>query len=87
MCKWCQCLLVGKNGTKKLSQLFEELQGLNLEFKLSNPKPITGTYSKTNLSRFGLTCFPLAAILETLGQSRAYLGTILGLFWTILGQF
>ena len=29
--------LVAKNGTKKSSQLFEELQGSNLELKLSNP--------------------------------------------------
>ena len=35
---------VAKNGTKKLSQPFEELQGSNLEFKLITPKPIIGTY-------------------------------------------
>ena len=36
---------VAKNGTKKLSQLFEELQGSNSEFKLITPKPIIGTIS------------------------------------------
>ena len=35
---------VAKNGTQKLSQPFEELQGSNLEFKLITPKPITGTF-------------------------------------------
>ena len=56
--------LVAKNLTKKLSQLFEELQGSNLEFKLITPKPITGTYFETNLSRFGLAGLPMAAILD-----------------------
>ena len=90
--------MVAKKWIKKLSQPFEELQGWNLEFKLITPKTISGTYSKTNLSRFGLAGFPLAAILDTLGQSRYYLGTFLGLymeyfrtiwdnFWTILGLF
>ena len=45
--------LVAKNRTKKLSLLFEELQGSYLEFKLITPKPITGTYFETNLRRFG----------------------------------
>ena len=39
--------LVAKNGTKKLSQTFEELQGLNSEFKLITPKSNTGTYFGT----------------------------------------
>ena len=56
--------LVAKNGTKKLSQPFEELQGSNSEFKLITPKPITGTYFDTNLSRFGLAGLPMAAILN-----------------------
>ena len=60
-------------------------------FKLITPKTISGTYFKTNLSRFSLAGFPFAAILETLEQSRDHLGTISGLFWdyfgTILGQF
>ena len=46
--------LVAKNRTKILSQLFEELQGPNSEFKLITHKPITGTYFVTNLIRFGL---------------------------------
>ena len=45
---------VAKNGTKYLSEPFEELQGSYLEFKLINPKHITGTNFETNLSRFGL---------------------------------
>ena len=56
--------LVAKNRTKKLSQLFEELQGSNLEIKLITPNPINGTYFETNLSRFGLTGLPMAAILD-----------------------
>ena len=56
--------LVAKNGTKKLFQLFEELQGSYLEFKLITPKPNTGTYFDTNLSRFGLTGLPMAAIMD-----------------------
>ena len=56
--------LVGKNRTKKLSQLFEELYGSNLEFKLITPKPISGTYFETNLNRFGLAVLPMAAILD-----------------------
>ena len=35
---------VAINGTRKLSQPFEEQEGSNLEFKLITPKPITGTY-------------------------------------------
>ena len=61
--------LVAKNGTKKLSQPFEELQGSNSEFKLITPKPITGTYFDTNLSRFGLAGFPMAAILDFVKQT------------------
>ena len=83
--------MVAKKWTKKLSQPFEELQGWNLEFKLITPKTISGTYFKTNMSRFGLAGFPLAAILETLAQSRDHLGTILKLFrdnfGIILGPF
>ena len=56
--------LVAKNGTKKLSQLLEELQGSNSEFKLINPKPITGTYFSTKLSEFGLACSLIAAISD-----------------------
>ena len=56
--------LVAKNRTKKLSLLFEELQGSNLEFKLIISKPITGTYFETNLSRFGLANLPMAAVLD-----------------------
>ena len=47
-----------------ISQLFEELQGWNLEFKLITPKSNTGTNFYTKLSRFGLACLPLAAILD-----------------------
>ena len=36
--------LVAKKWTKNISQPFEELQGSNSEFKLSNPKPNIGTY-------------------------------------------
>ena len=39
---------------KAIYKMFEELQGWNSEFKLINPKPITGTYFQTNLSSFGL---------------------------------
>ena len=56
--------LMPKNETKKLSQLFEELQGSNLEFKLITPKPITWTYFLSNMSRFGLAGFPMVAILN-----------------------
>ena len=91
ICKWHHFLHSEQKWNKKISQPFEELQGWNSEFKLITPKTISGTYSKTNLSRFGLAGFPLTAILDTLGQSRDHLGTILGLFWdyfgTILGQF
>ena len=55
--------LVAKNGTEKLSQPFEELQGLNSEFKLITPKPITGIYFETNQSMFGLAGLPMTAIL------------------------
>ena len=51
-----------------ISQSFEELQGSNLEFKLITPKPITGTYFETNLSRFGLAGLPLGAILDHFGK-------------------
>ena len=56
-------LLMAKNGTKKVSQLFEELQGSNLECKLFvfTPKYITETYFKIPLSRFGLTGLPLVS--------------------------
>ena len=46
------------------SQLFEELHGWNLEFKLITPKSNTGTNFYTKLSRVGLACSPLAAILD-----------------------
>jgi len=55
---------VAKTGTRKISQLFEELQGSNLEFKLFTPKPIIVTYFDTNLSRYGLTGWRMAAILD-----------------------
>jgi len=42
--------LLGKNQTKKISQLFKKLQGSKLELKLITPKPYTGTYFETNLS-------------------------------------
>ena len=45
---------VAQNGTKKLSQPFEELQGSNSEFMLNIPKPITWTISETNKKRFGM---------------------------------
>ena len=57
-------ILLAKNGSKKLSQPFEELQGSNSEFKLKSPKTITGTYFETILKRFGLACLPMAAILD-----------------------
>ena len=47
-----------------ISQLFEGLQGWNLEFKLITPKSITGTYSDTKLSRFGLASLLVVAILD-----------------------
>ena len=47
-----------------ISQLFEELQSWNSEFKLITPKPITGTYFDTKLSRFGLAGSAMVAILE-----------------------
>ena len=56
--------LVAKNGTKKLSQPFEELQGSNSEFKLITPKPITRTYFDNNLSRFGLAGMNIGAIIN-----------------------
>ena len=55
---------VAKNGTKKLSQPFEEQQVLNLDFKLNNPKPIIKTYFESNLSRFGLAGLLMEAILD-----------------------
>ena len=42
----------------------EELQTLNSEFKLITPKPITGTYFDTKLSRFGLAGSAMTAILK-----------------------
>ena len=35
-------------------QIFEEVQGWNLDFKPMTPKYITGTYFDTTLSMFGL---------------------------------
>ena len=49
---------------KSISQPFEELQSWNSEFKLITPKSITGTYSDTKLSRFGLASLPMVAILD-----------------------
>ena len=49
---------------KAISQLFEELQGWNLEFKLFTPKYIRGIYFDTKLCRFGLAGFPMVAILD-----------------------
>ena len=57
---------MAKNGTKKWSQPFEELQDSNLEFKLFSPKPNTGTYFDTKLGMFGLAGLPMAAILDFL---------------------
>ena len=42
--------------------LFAELQDSNLELKVIIPKPITGTYFDTNLSRFSLEVFPIAEL-------------------------
>ena len=42
----------------------EELQTLNSEFKLITPKPITGTYFDTKLSRFGWAGSARVAILK-----------------------
>ena len=56
--------MVAKKWTKKLSQPFEELQGWNFEFKQITPKPITGTYFETNISRFGLAGLHMVAILD-----------------------
>ena len=47
-----------------ISQLFQDLHGSNLKFKLINPQPITRTYMDTNLRRFGLAGLPMAAILN-----------------------
>ena len=47
-----------------ISHPFEELQGSNIEFMLITLKPITRTYSNTNLSRFGLAGVPMEAILD-----------------------
>ena len=49
---------------KAISQLFEELQGSNSEFKLITPKSITGTHFDTNLSRFNLAGLPMVVILD-----------------------
>ena len=56
--------LVARNGTKKLSHLFEELEGSNSEYKLITPKSFTETYFDTKLSRFGLAGFPMAATID-----------------------
>ena len=56
--------LVAQNLTKKLYQPFEELQGSNSELKLITPKPITGTYFDTNMSRFGWAGLPMVVILD-----------------------
>ena len=61
--------MVAKSGTNKIiqmsiSQPFEELQGLNSEFKLITPKSITTTYSDTKLSMFGLASLLMVAILD-----------------------
>ena len=53
--------LVAKNGTKKLSHLFEELQGSNSEFEIYI---ITRTYIETNLGGFGLAGLLMMAILD-----------------------
>ena len=55
---------MAKNGTKKSFHPPDELHGSNLEFKLITPKPITGTYFETNLSRFYLAGLPMVAILD-----------------------
>ena len=47
-----------------ISQTFEELQDSKLKFKLITPKPITGTYFDTNLSKFHLAGLPMEAILD-----------------------
>ena len=47
-----------------ISQLFQELQGWNLESKLITPKSLTGTYFDTKLSRFGFEGSAMVAILE-----------------------
>ena len=54
---------VAKHRTTKLSHLFEELLGTNLEFELITPKPFKGTYIETNLSRFGFVGLSMTAIL------------------------
>ena len=56
--------LVAKNGTIKLSQPFEELQGSKLELKLITPKPITRTYFETNPKRICLAVLPMVAVLD-----------------------
>ena len=70
--------MVAKKWTKKLSQLFEELQGWNLEFKLITPKTILGTYFKTNLSnglkklflKYKLQGLDIATLLEAEGPQQ-----------------
>ena len=48
---------------KAVGQRSEKIQGLNSEFKLITPKPITETYFETNLSRFDLAGLPIVVIL------------------------
>ena len=43
---------------------FEEVQSLNLDFKLNTPRPIIKTYFESNLSRFGLAGLLMEAILD-----------------------
>ena len=62
---------MAQNGTKKITQLFEGLQGSIEEFKLITPKPITGTYFENNLSRFCLAGLPMVAILDFLSHLKS----------------
>ena len=45
-----------------ISQLFEELQGINSDFQLITP--ISGTYFDTKQSQFGLEVSAMVALLE-----------------------
>ena len=56
--------MVAKNLTKKLSQLFNELQGSNSDFNLLTPKSINGTYFETYLNWFSLAGLPMTTILD-----------------------
>ena len=47
-----------------ISLPFEELKSLNSEFKLITPKPITGTYFDTKLSKFRWAASARVAILK-----------------------